>query len=123
MAKVKRLNRERSWDEISIVIMDDRGIAAVNSDYLGRARPTDVISFAYPPDAEGLNWSGEVIVNLERALRAGGRRFDPVKELALYLAHGCDHLSDASDDTPPRRQRMRRRELRWLKELQYNDIV
>ena len=123
MTKVRRLQRGRSWDELSIAVMDDEGIAAVNTAYLGRPGPTDVISFAYPPPAEGLNWCGEVVVNLQRALEEGGRRGDVVKEFALYIAHGCDHLSDADDNTPSRRRRMRRRELRWLEEIEYRDII
>jgi ssRNA-specific RNase YbeY (16S rRNA maturation enzyme) len=39
-------------------------------------------------------------------------------ELALYIAHGFDHLSGADDDTPARRAAMRRTEMRWLAGLQ-----
>lgn len=109
--------------------MNDDGIRRVNRDVLGRDDVTDVISIAYPPapgDTPG--WNGEVIVNIERAVVSGRRlgrrrgagasRWTPARELALYIAHGCDHLADEDDDTPDARRRMRRRELRWLKEAE-----
>ena len=53
--------------------------------------------------------------NLERARAEGrGRPGGPARELALYLAHGLDHLAGADDDVPARRRAMRRRETAWL---------
>jgi len=51
--------------------------------------------------------------------RAGG----PDRELALYLAHGCDHLAGADDATPRQRAAMRRRELRWLRAAAHADLL
>ena len=45
------------------------------------------------------------------------------RELALYLAHGCDHLTGADDATPAGRARMRRRELGWLRELALTRLI
>ena len=61
----------------------------------------------------------EIIVNAERAWLAGSRRrgWSPSRELALYIAHGCDHLNDERDTTPAGRRRMRRRELHWLAQV------
>ncbi len=92
---------------LSLVLLDDAGITALNREYFGKNRPTDVISFAYAPD------EGEVFVNVERARRA--RR--PSWELALYVAHGCDHFSGADDHTPAQRARMLNRERRWLRDI------
>lgn len=124
MERVAKLNPERRWDEISIAILDDEGIAPVNIRYFDRARPTDVISLAYPPVIDGDGWVGEVVVNAERALQEGRRRPGGWRrELALYIAHGCDHLSGADDSTPPLRRKMRRRELAWLACTEYTDIA
>ena len=122
MGRVACLAPGRQWGEISIVLMDDAGIASVNCRHFRRRAPTDVISFRFDPlpGEEGRN-SGDVLVNVERALEEGLRRqrgpagWDFSRELALYLAHGCDHLAGAKDDTPAGRTRMRRRELRWLR--------
>ena len=124
MARVVKLNPERCWDEISVAILDDDGITPVNLQYFGMTRPTDVISLAYEPVHAEEGWVGEVIVNAERALqegpnRPGGWR----KELALYIAHGCDHLSGADDATPEQRRKMRRRELAWLNRIDYSNIA
>jgi ssRNA-specific RNase YbeY (16S rRNA maturation enzyme) len=66
---------------------------------------------------------GEIVVNVERAAEAGpghwprtrGDRSAIARELALYIAHGCDHLCGADDASRVDRLRMRRRELRWLR--------
>ncbi|MFN2168991.1 MAG: rRNA maturation RNase YbeY [Anaerolineae bacterium] len=121
MAKVERA---RTWGEVGIVVMADEGIRRVNHSFLGHNRPTDVISFAYPPLPGADAWSGEVVVNVQRAVEAGrywqARRagWSPAHELALYVAHGCHHLSGADDATPVERRRMRAKELRWLRELE-----
>ena len=100
------------FTELSIVLADDRSIRKLNREYFGRVGVTDVISFRYDPlPGEDLSQSGEVVVNVEEALRQTG----PEHELALYVAHGCDHLSGESDETPEGYSRMRRRELRRLK--------
>ena len=98
--------------EFNVVVTDDTGIAPLNSRYFGRFAPTDVISFAYPPSPERHAFFGELIVNVERAAACSP---DLARELALYLAHGCDHLAGADDATPAQRTAMRARENRWLR--------
>jgi len=111
---------ENRWGDISIVLADDKGIETLNEQYLGRKESTDVLSFRYDPvpgDAQLL--SGEIIVNVQRALQRPlkiHRRWNASKELSLYLAHGCDHLMDENDNNKARYRRMRRRELRWMKQ-------
>lgn len=123
MNRVGRLNPDRIWSEISIALLDHQGIIPVNAAHLDKTRSTDVISFAYPPLPPSALWTGEVIVNVEMALEQGRRRQNVSRELALYIAHGCDHLGGAEDGTPEQRRRMRRRELRWLRELDYEEII
>jgi rRNA maturation RNase YbeY len=117
MDRVQARNRAIAWQTLSVALVDDAGIAAVHGDYLGSAKPTDVISFAYPPaPGEDEGHTGEVVVNVQRAVEAGARYQGSGYELALYLAHGCHHLSGADDDTPERRRRMRQTEQRWLRQ-------
>jgi rRNA maturation RNase YbeY len=98
------------------VLLDDAGMARANAAVFGRSMPTDVISLAYPPLAVAeTGWTGEVLINAERAAREGARRPGGIgRELALYLAHGCQHLSGADDAAPRDRRGMRRRENAWL---------
>ncbi len=117
MRRVQTLNSMCTWTELSVVLTDDRGIARLHETHLGARRATDVISFAYPPvPGETGGYTGEVIVNVERAVTAGPRYNGTAEELALYVAHGCHHLTGATDDTPAQRSHMRRVERRWLKE-------
>ena len=101
-------------------LLDDDASAAVNAAILGHAGPTDVITQQYAPvPGEPPGLLGEIFLNADQAVRAAPRRvgWTPDRELALYLAHGFDHLSGADDATPRERARMRRRELAWLRQL------
>ena len=103
-------------NSLEIMLTDDTGIVAANRAVFGREYVTDVISLAYPPLPNEAGGAGELIINVEQAVREGMRRAGaPDRELALYLAHGCDHLAGADDATPGERAAMRRRELRWLR--------
>ena len=106
------------WSEVSLVLTNDHGIREVNHLHLGHDYSTDVISYTFAPlpgQPTG-EASGEIFVNAELARKVGSRFGGVNRELALYMAHGCDHLSGEDDHTPAKRQRMRRRELRWLAE-------
>ena len=103
------------WACVSLLLADDREMARWNAAAFGHPEPTDVISYAYPPALPGEpGWTGEIAVNAARARRFGPRHRGPAFELALYVAHGCDHLCGGDDATPAGRRLMRRRELRWL---------
>lgn len=102
--------------EISVLLVNDKGIEELNKQYLGRARPTDVISFRmwegpfYKLHPELL---GDVVVNVAQAKREG-RNFE--KELFIYIVHGLLHLLGYIDDTKENTKRMQRRCEEILKE-------
>ena len=110
--------------DLSIILMDDAAIAQVNQALLNHAGPTDVITVRYDaiPGAAEAGDSGELYVNVERAVQLGRRGWPAGRELALYLAHGCDHLTGEDDATPAGYSRMRRRELRWLREIEREGV-
>ena len=115
-----RLPGEPPWREVTVHLLDDAGIAPVNLAIMAHEGSTDVITQRYdaiPGEPDGL--TGELFVNLERAASAAPRRaaWSADRELALYLAHGFDHLTGAEDKSSAERARMRRRELGWLKRL------
>lgn len=101
--------------ELSVVLLDDAAMPACKERVFGVRRQTDVISLAYAAVPGIQPATAELVINAERALREGGRHpGGAARELALYLAHGLDHLAGRDDDTPERRRSMRRRETRWL---------
>ena len=106
----------QSFSSLEILLTDDAGIVAANRAVFGKDYVTDVISLAYSPLPGEAGGAGELIINVALAAREGARRAGgPGRELALYLAHGCDHLAGADDATPRQRAAMRRRELCWLR--------
>lgn len=102
------------WNEITVVLTDDAGIQRVNHEFFGKNWPTDVICFRGDPIPGETGSSGDLLINVDCALREGSRRNGPDAELALYIAHGFNHLGGGRDDTPSRRAAMRRREQTWL---------
>ena len=124
MGQVQQLDPRRSWQEISLVLTDDGGIMRLNEEYFSKPYPTDVISFHYEPmPGEGENATGELIVNVERAHAEGAQRDGSSRELALYIAHGCLHLTGAEDHTASLRAKMRRQETHWLKQAEGLDYI
>jgi len=117
LAQARQLS-EPPWREVTIHLLDDAGITPVNAAIMAHEGATDVITQRYEPiPGEPAGLTGELFVNVERAARAVRRRgtWSADRELALYLAHGFDHLTGADDGTQAGRGRMRRRELGWLK--------
>ena len=108
------------WHEVVVHLIHDAESDEMHRAIMGVEGATDVITQAYdamPPEAPGLY--GELFVNVDQALRAAPKRrgWSPAKELLLYIAHGMDHLSGADDHAPADYNRMRRRELAWLRGL------
>jgi len=118
------LHPEFPWDALAVVLTDDAGIALLNRTFLDHACVTDVITFTLPAmPGGGVGASGEIHLNVERAFAEGSRRGGAADELALYLAHGCDHLAGANDRTVMERRRMRWRELRWIRSARRNGLM
>jgi len=77
--------------EMSIALLDDAGIAALNEEYLEHAGPTDVISFAL--HGEGEAPLGDVYLGVEQAVRqAAGFGATPAEELLRLAIHGTLHV-------------------------------
>ncbi|MCA9076437.1 MAG: rRNA maturation RNase YbeY [Planctomycetaceae bacterium] len=103
--------------EISLAIVDDATIHAINRQYLNHDCPTDVISFLLSePNDDGVTppmdvMEGEIVISGETAARVAGEMgCPPHEELALYLVHGLLHLCGYDDQTPADRETMQSRE-------------
>ena len=110
----------RPFREVTVILQDDGFSAEVHQAVNGAPGATDVITQRYDPmpgEPDGVY--GELYVNADRALSAAPARrgWSAAKELLLYVAHGMDHLSGADDLSPDGYDAMRRRELRWLRDL------
>lgn len=102
--------------EVCVILAGNASTRGINRQLFDSPDTTDVMSLRYDPSpGTGGMCSGEVVVNVERAIEEGPRRGGADRELALYVAHGIDHLSGEEDGSARGYARMRRRELRWLK--------
>lgn len=130
MARSASRRPESVTADLSLVLADDAVLARLHREYLADADTTDVMSFRYAPvPGEKESGGGEIVINVERAIEVGARGaanrrgWNAARELALYIAHGCDHLAGSTDATPEDRRRMRRRELRWVAEAAANGLT
>ena len=83
--------------ELNIFLTDDAGIQVLNRDYLGKDKPTNVISFAMTEGDIHIAGEdailGDVIISLETARRdaeKGGLSLE--QELDFLMIHGILHL-------------------------------
>ncbi|MCA1685241.1 MAG: rRNA maturation RNase YbeY [Planctomycetia bacterium] len=96
---------------ISVAVVDDATIRAINRRHLDHDWPTDVISFGLSEPGDGGGLSGELVVSAETAAATARRAgVSPWDELALYLVHGLLHLCGHDDSDDGGRDAMRRRE-------------
>jgi probable rRNA maturation factor len=100
--------------QLSILVIDDAAIRAINRDYLGKDCPTNVISFAMQ-EGEGVqnDLLGDVVISAETAARdAAEAQTSFESELCFLLLHGVLHLLgyDHERGTHAEAKRMEERE-------------
>ena len=102
---------------LSVLLADNDSIKEINVAHLDHNDITDVISFKYRPDPnlDDTSCYADIVVNVELAEEIGPEYEGRDHELALYIAHGINHLTGADDNTDQDRKNMRNRELFWLK--------
>ncbi len=77
--------------EISVALLDDGAIAAMNDQYLEHEGPTDVITFAMHEDGEPP--LGDVYVGVEQAVRQCAEfGATPEEEVLRVAVHGVLHV-------------------------------
>lgn len=104
-----------SHREVSVLLTDDAEIRALNRDYRGEDRPTDVLAFAMD-EAGAVDLSlGDVVISVQRAqAQANSRRVELDKELELLAVHGTLHLL-GYDHAEPREARVMRNRTRAVR--------
>jgi len=103
----------REWvrEHLSIALVSDREMRALNRRWRGKDRPTDVLSF--PLEEPGT--LGDVVISLDtarRQARAGG--WPLAAELRRLLAHGILHCRGYDHSRPADARRMAAAERRLL---------
>jgi probable rRNA maturation factor len=85
---VLKVTREELPEQVLVVLVSDRKIAAIHEQFMGIAGPTDVITFQH----------GEIVVSVETAAKqASEYGTDLLHELRLYITHGLLHLAGYDD--------------------------
>lgn len=114
-ARVRRLvgrvlrGERRPRARISLAVIDDRRIRALNRKFLRHDYATDVLAFKLDD-----GFFGEVVVSATTARReARSRGIGAQEELLRYVAHGVLHLLGYEDKTPAGRRAM------WKKQETY----
>lgn len=121
--------------QISVALVSNAEMHAINREFLTHDYPTDVISFLLECDVieaaatassrrparrgTGKRIEGEIIISTEYAAEEAARySWPPEHEVALYLVHGLLHLCGYDDLSIPEKRRMRERERQILSLLQ-----
>ena len=107
--------------ELSILLVSDPGMRALNRRWRRKDRPTDVLAFAQGEGPGGApdGMLGDVVISVDTARRqAGERGHSLAREGERLLVHGLLHLLGYDHErSAAEARRMQRRErglLRWL---------
>lgn len=120
-------NRASDYESVSILLTGDSDISRIHEEAMNIPGTTDVITLSYAA-TPGIPASAEIVVNAQLAARCGHDRssldliegesntpWSPDHELALYIAHGFDHLAGNDDNTASGFKTMRTREIAWVR--------
>ena len=106
--------------EVSVLLTDDAEIHALNHQWRGKDRPTDVLAFAFDEIMGPIHFEdpeltvegplGDVVISVQRAgAQASSRRVTLDRELELLAVHGTLHLLGYDHDEPEKARVMRNR--------------
>ncbi|HRS97427.1 MAG TPA: rRNA maturation RNase YbeY [Smithella sp.] len=97
--------------EISISLVDDETIRTLNKRYLGKDKPTNVLSFSLQEgDCGDINPDllGDVVISVDTAQRdAAKARWTTEQEIVYLLIHGILHLLGYNHENTSRRESLR----------------
>jgi probable rRNA maturation factor len=98
---------------ISVAVVDDDTIHALNRQFLKHDYPTDVLSFTL--EDTGAHLDGEIVLSADTAATAATEHGTTAShEQLLYVIHGMLHLVGYDDIEPADAQRMRAAEQYYL---------
>lgn len=95
------LRAEAADAELSVALVSDAAIAALNREWLEHDGPTDVISFPLYEDGE--DPVGDVYIGVDQAVRqAAENGVDPAEEIVRLAIHGTLHVLGHDHPGPDR---------------------
>ena len=130
---VARLNELPEESEVDVTIVDDEEIHALNREYRGMDKPTDVVSFALDEDCEDEDEPeliggpeeqhfGDIIISAESALRQAEEYGHGLEREMTYLAvHGMFHLLGYDHMTEEDKAEMRAKEEEALRAINLSE--
>jgi probable rRNA maturation factor len=114
MVRAAARHDDRDDYEVSLRLVDDGAIHALNRNYRGKNKPTDVLAFAQRDSATGPDAGvlGDIVISVDTARRQARRGL--YRELMHLASHGLCHLLgyDHRDDAEEREMNARAQALR-----------
>jgi probable rRNA maturation factor len=99
--------------DVDVSLIDDMVMQEANRTYLQHDYTTDVLTFPYGEDGEGIE--GEVLISLAVAQQqADEYGVTLTNEVCRLAVHGVLHLCGYTDNTPELRLAMQQREDRYI---------
>jgi len=106
---------------LSLIFIDNAAIQDLNSRFLKKNRPTDVMAF--PMEDEDKIW-GEIYISTEKAKEQAELYTVPyIEELARLIVHGVLHLIGYTDSEPKSSDLMNKKEDYYLEKLKKSDCL
>ena len=94
-----------SLNQIDVLVVSDRRMAALHKQFCGIRGPTDVLTFQH----------GEIVISADTAAtQARTFRTSVTAEIQLYVVHGLLHLAGFDDATPSKRRQMHQLQKRLM---------
>ncbi|MDD5038658.1 MAG: rRNA maturation RNase YbeY [Dehalococcoidales bacterium] len=119
-----------SGAELGLVIASQERVQQLNSTYLGKDAPTDVLAFAMLPEPavkdpvpfvappDDIQHLGEVIISYPQAvIQAEEHKHSVIREISILIVHGVLHLLGYDHDNPERERQMKARETEILSNI------
>ena len=122
----EKILQDRGLDksELSILLINDKRIKALNRQYRGLNQPTDILAFPMQEgEFKGLNPEilGDLALSLDTALRQAkdaGHQIE--RELAMLIIHGILHLLGFDHEKGGREEKkMKREEAQIMKDIEF----
>ncbi len=102
---------------VTIVLSNDQNVSALNGQFRGKPKPTNVLSFPAGAGAEPGNL-GDIVIACETLLReAADEDISPEHHFQHLLVHGILHLMGFDHGTDAEAERMEALEIRVLARL------
>ncbi|MFZ2602775.1 MAG: rRNA maturation RNase YbeY [Candidatus Omnitrophota bacterium] len=97
-----------SQAQITILLVNDKFISELNLMYLGKASPTDVLTFDITEKKRNKDYLiADIVISTDASVKnAKIYKTRPTQELLLYTIHGVLHLLGFDDATSKQRERM-----------------